>query len=154
MRGSETKNTGDSGAVEAARRFTGPKNPKKGDVNSDGVQVRPTRPDVRGPTSDAGFLTAEFQSADSLGDDLDHQILDRRPFEILPLGEPTKFKIPTQKKDCKGISACEIVTIVRGIVSRAGHKQTRSAGTLGKQTHHTRARCTRDKTNNSGSTSC
>ena len=65
---------------------------KKRDVNSDGVQVRPTRPDVYGPTDDAGFLTAEFQSGDPLGDDLDLQIVDRRPFEILPLGEPTKLK--------------------------------------------------------------
>ena len=89
------KNTGDSGAVEAARRLTGPKDPqkkKKGDVNSDGVQVRTTRPDVRGPTDDAGFLTAEFQSGDPLGDDLDLQIVDRRPSEILPLREPAKLE--------------------------------------------------------------
>ena len=134
----------------------GPKTPlpKKRDVNSDGVQVRPTRPDVYGPTDDAGFLTAEFQSGDLLGDDLDFQNVDR-PFEILPLGEPTKLKNPFKRaKNCEGISACETVAIVRGIVSRAGQtslgrrapEQARSAGTQRRQTHHTRARRMCDKT--------
>ena len=159
----EKKNTGDTGAVQPAWRLTGPDFffLKK---NAMSIQMG-SKSDPRDLMFMDQPMTLVFSrlnsNPDPLGDDLDLQIVDRRPFEILPLGELTKLKnLLKEQKDCEGISACETVTIVRGIVSRAGQtslgrlapEQARSAGTQGSQTPRARRTC--DKMKNSRSTSC
>ena len=101
-----------------------------------------------------GFLTAEFQSGDPLGDDLDLQIVDRRPFEILPLGEPTKLKNPFYKKKQKDYHR-ERYRVARwaNIFGQTGTRASK-VGRHPRKADTPHARRTSDKTNDSRSTSC
>ena len=90
----------------------------------------------RGPTDDAGLSRLNSNPIGATLRPLDLAVVERRSFDILPLGELAKLP-KKSKKVCEGIRSCQAVTIVRGTVPRVvqtsegrrAPEQTRPAGT-------------------------
>ena len=81
----EAGNAGPKAHTTIAGALPGQKVRQKCGIIPDGVHVQPMRPDVHGLADDADFShRIPFRSAPH----------DRRPFEILPLGELSMLKSP------------------------------------------------------------